>query len=64
MTLVLLNTNKDSVGIYLAGRGLPDTLQKYVTSQKENCTNKGKVNTSNIILPPQSITTLYAGFKK
>ena len=58
-TIILINDNATARAIKLSGASLPQ-FQMYVTSETEDCKDDGAVNSnSTILLPANSITTLY-----
>jgi len=60
-TIVLVNASDNEYKISLPTEGLPAMYECYRTSQnpEENCSHLGEVDAACVILPPQSITTLY-----
>lgn len=58
--LVLINDNPDQTKpVKLSSAGLPSSFEMYATSQRDNCADKGMVNTAEtLMLPANSIVTL------
>lgn len=66
LTVVLINnsdaTKTIDIGHY--GSNIPAEYKVYRTSATENCTDDGVVSTTQpVILPPDSVTTLYGSYK-
>jgi glucuronoarabinoxylan endo-1,4-beta-xylanase len=61
VTLVMINDNAEPRVIKLSGTVLPPTFNQYNTTAADNCINTGTVTgTGNIVLPGNSVVTLYS----
>ena len=60
-TIILINDKANDEAVKLSGSNLPSQFNKYVTSVNADCKNYGVVKNSDaILLPANSVTTLYA----
>lgn len=63
-TVVLINNSEKQVKLNMAGAGIPDNFDYYITtgSSVENCEKKSaQVTKNNVVLPPFSLVTLVNG---
>ncbi|MEP7109451.1 MAG: hypothetical protein ABI760_15770 [Ferruginibacter sp.] len=63
-TVVLINNSDKQVKLKLAGTGVPDNFDYYITTSaaEDNCTKKSTpVSKDNVVLPPYSVVTLVNG---
>ncbi|MBD3242498.1 MAG: hypothetical protein GF331_18055 [Chitinivibrionales bacterium] len=60
-TVILINNATANKSIEITGAGLPPSYQAFQTSGSQKGVEVGPLNPGSITLPPQSITTLYAG---
>lgn len=59
-TIILINDASTGKPVKLAGTGLPSQFSKFVTSSGDNAKDHGLVTSTDIILlPPNSVVTLY-----
>ncbi|MET0334779.1 MAG: hypothetical protein ABW190_10950 [Rhizobacter sp.] len=59
--VVLINQSAVSKTLSLAGGNVPADFDAYRTSRIENAVSVGKMNRTQVVLPPKSITTLVNG---
>jgi hypothetical protein len=63
-TIVLINSSDKEVKLNIAGTGIPQSFDCYITtsSTADNCTKKNDaLAKDNVILPPFSVVTLVNG---
>jgi hypothetical protein len=60
-TVILLNIATSSKSVSISGAGLPTSYEAFRTSASEKGVEIGAQDPGSITLPPNSVTTLYAG---
>jgi O-glycosyl hydrolase len=60
-TIIIINESERPEAITILGGGLPSRFNQFTTTALQDCIDTGPIETnSRIILPPNSVTTLYS----